>query len=291
LKVDQVRHHLDAILKNQDFHGNFEVEYVHPQHGTRSLSVKARRIYQPPNLLFKLEFEDLTHMRNVQDEKDTFISVASHEVKTPLSIIKAYGQILDRELKEASPLVRTAVNKVNEQTGKMTTLLNALLNTSKITTGNTTLDYEIFNIGNLVSDIVKDFNVTVTTHTVIIGDKEDAIVNADKTQTGAVITNLLTNAIKYSPDSSEVIVHIRADGSSATVSVQDFGMGIAKSEHRSIFQRFGRTETVKKTKIPGFGLGLYLSAEMISMQGGEIGFDSEEGKGSTFFFTLPLYSE
>jgi PAS domain S-box-containing protein len=291
LNIAQVRTNLDSILKNHDFHGNFEVDYAHPKHGARSLSVKARRIYQAPNLLFKLEFEDLTHMRNVSDEKDTFISVASHEVKTPLSIIKAYGQILDRELKEASPLVRMAVNKVNEQTGKMTTLLNALLNTSKITTGTTALNLEIFNLCTLVSDIVEDFNVAISTHQVIIGDKADAIVNADKTQTGAIITNLLTNAIKYSPHSSEVIVHIRADQSSATVSVQDFGMGIAKSEQSSVFQRFARAENAKKSKIPGFGLGLYLSSEMIKMQGGEIGFTSEEGKGSTFFFTMPVYSE
>lgn len=291
LNVDQVRSRLDTILKNQDFHGSFEVEYVDPKLGTKNLSVKARRIYQAPNLLFMLEFEDLTHMRNVIDEKDTFISVASHEVKTPLSIIKAYGQILDRELQEASPLVRMAVNKVNEQTGKMTTLLNALLNTSKITTGTTALNFEIFNLCSLVSDIVDDLNTAISSHNIIIKEKADALVNADKTQVGAVITNLLTNAIKYSPNAKEVIVDIKTDESSATVCVQDFGIGIANSDLALIFQRFGRAETVKKSKIPGFGLGLYLSSEMIKMQGGTINFNSDEGKGSIFYFTLPLYFE
>lgn len=288
LNVAQVRTILDSIIKNHSFHGDFEVEYADAKQGARSLSLKARRIYQPPNLLFKLEFEDLTHMRDIISEKDTFISVASHEVKTPLSIIKAYGQILDRELKDASPLVRIAVNKVNEQAGKMSTLLTALLNTSRITAGTTSIDFEIFNLCTLLLDIVADFNVTVSTHKIIIRDKIDAIVNADKTQTGAVIINLLNNAIKYSPNAKEVLVNLTTDGTSATISVQDFGIGISDADKGLIFQRFGRTDTVKKSKIPGFGLGLYLSSEMIKLQGGEISFVSQEGNGSTFYVSLPL---
>jgi signal transduction histidine kinase len=142
-----------------------------------------------------------------------------------------------------------------------------------------------------VSDIVDDLNTAISSHNIIIKEKADALVNADKTQVGAVITNLLTNAIKYSPNAKEVIVDIKTDESSATVCVQDFGIGIANSDLALIFQRFGRAETVKKSKIPGFGLGLYLSSEMIKMQGGTINFNSDEGKGSIFYFTLPLYFE
>lgn len=291
LNVAQVRSILDSILKEQKFHADFEVELTHPKEGIRSLSMKARRIYQAPNLLFKLEFEDLTHMRNILTEKDTFISVASHEVKTPLSIIKAYGQILDRELKQANPLVRSAIDKVNEQTSRMTALLNALLNTSKVTTGKLNLDLEIFNLCELVTEIVDDLNTSITTHTIIIQDKADAIVNADKTQTGAVITNLLNNAIKYSPGAEKVVVELATDGALATLSVRDFGIGIPDTDKSLIFQRFGRTETVKKSKIPGFGLGLFVSAEMIKLQGGEIGFDSAEGNGSTFYISLPIYHD
>jgi PAS domain S-box-containing protein len=289
IDTGQLQTILEVTLKNNNFQTSFELSYSHPELGTRTLSVKPRRIYQPPNLLFSLEFLDLTEDRTMMQEKDVFISIASHEIKTPISVIKAYGQILDRELKEAKPIVASAVRKINEQISNMNTLVNALLDTTKLTTGKLVLEPEAFNLHNLVKEAVASMRLTQSTHEILLEQEVDSIVFADKVRTGTVITNLLSNAIKYSPGGNKVIVNMEIHDHSVRVSVRDFGIGIPENEQKALFQRFGRTESVKRTRIPGTGLGLHLSAEIIKMQGGEIGFSTQVGEGSTFYFVLPLY--
>ncbi|MDB5019618.1 MAG: hypothetical protein JWQ28_745 [Pedobacter sp.] len=287
--VVQLRAFIDATLKANNFQSSFEVAYTHPQLGQRTILVKPRRIYQPPNLLFSLEFIDLTDERSKMQEKDVFISVASHEIRTPISVIKAYAQILARELKEAKPMVKNAVQKINEQINSMNSLINALLDTTKLTTGKLLLNPEIFNLSTLVHEIVESFALTQSTHALIIEKDIDSIVFADRLRAGTVVTNLISNAIKYSPGADKVNIKIEQMDHSVQVSVQDFGLGIAEAEQDKLFQRFGRTESIRKSRIPGTGLGLHLASEIIKLEGGEISFKTEEGKGSTFFFTLPLY--
>jgi signal transduction histidine kinase len=163
------------------------------------------------------------------------------------------------------------------------------LDTSKLTTGKLVLDPEVFNLSTLVHEIVESFRLTQSSHAIVIEKDVDSIVFADKIRTGTVLTNLISNAIKYSPAANQVNVHIEHVENSVRVSVQDFGLGIAEAEQGKLFQRFGRTDSIRKTRIPGTGLGLHLASEIIKMQGGEISFSTEEGKGSTFFFSLPLY--
>jgi len=290
LKMAKLRGLLDKQIKNNDFHASFDLTYEHPQKGARNILVKPRRIYQRPNVLFSLEFEDLTENKAQIEERDVFISVASHEIRTPISVIKAYGQILDRELKEAKPIVKKAVQKINEQINYVSALITSLLDTSKIKSGKLTLDPEVFELCSLVKEQVESYGVTESSHQIKITEEADCIVFADKVRTGSVITNLLSNAVKYSPDAREVVVTINNDDAhSVKVSIQDFGLGIPEQDQQKIFKRFGRTESVQKSKIPGTGLGLHLSAEIVKLQGGTMGFTSEEGKGSTFYFTLPLY--
>jgi signal transduction histidine kinase len=289
LDAVQLRAHIDATLQANNFHTTFEIGYAHPELGQRTLQVKPRRFYQPPNVLFSLEFIDLTDEKSIMQEKDVFISIASHEIRTPISVIKAYGQILGRELKEAKPIVKSAVQKINEQISSMNLLINALLDTTKLTTGKLILDPEIFNLSTVVHEVVESFRLTQSTHTITIDKDVDSIVFADRIRTGTVVTNLISNAIKYSPDGKKVIVNIEHLTHKVRVSVQDFGLGIAKAEQGRLFQRFGRTDSVRKTRIPGTGLGLHLASEIIKMEGGELSFETEEKKGSTFYFTLPLY--
>jgi PAS domain S-box-containing protein len=285
----QLRAFINATLKANNFHSSFEVSYADPVLGLRMLMVKPRRIYQPPNVLFSLEFVDLTDEKTIMQEKDVFISIASHEIRTPLSVIKAYAQILARELKEAKPIVVSAVKKINEQITSMNNLINALLDTTKLTTGKLILEPEIFNLSTLVHDTTESFRMTQNSHVITIDKDIDSIVFADKLRTGTVITNLISNAIKYSPAADRVHIQVEHLDHVVQVSVQDFGLGIAESEQGKLFQRFGRTETIIKTQIPGTGLGLHLASEIIKMQGGEINFHSKEGIGSTFYFKLPLY--
>jgi len=290
LNMTRLRALLDELIKSNNFHSSFELDYEHPHRGARSVLIKPRRIYQRPNVLFSLEFEDLTENKAQMEEKDIFISVASHEIRTPISVIKAYGQILERELSAAKPIVRKAVQKINEQINYITALIASLLDTSKIKSGKLLLDPEVFELCSLVKKQVESFNVTQSSHEVKFDQEADCVVFADKVRIGSVIINLLSNAVKYSPMANEVIIRIAyEDNHSVRVSIQDFGLGILEEEQHKIFQRFGRTESIKRSKIPGTGLGLHLAAEIIKLQGGTIGFTSEAEKGSTFYFILPLY--
>ncbi|MBS7563741.1 PAS domain S-box protein [Mucilaginibacter sp. Bleaf8] len=291
VNLAELRAVLDEIVKEHRFHHDYEVSFEHPQRGARSLLVKPRRIYQPPNLLFSLEFADQTDDRAIMQEKDIFISVASHEIRTPVSVIKAYGQLLDRELQEAKPIIKKAVDKINEQSNFLNSLISALLDTSKITTGKLLLDKEVFNLCSLVKEQVESFGLTVAHHKIILQNEADSMVLADRVRTGSVVTNLLSNAVKYSPKANEVMVSVDVSEMEVKVSVQDFGLGIPQQDQHKLFQRFGRTESIKKTRIPGTGLGLHLAAEIIKMQGGTINFITEVGQGSTFYFTLPLYDK
>jgi PAS domain S-box-containing protein len=289
LNLTQLRSAIDMTRKEHAFRSSFDVEFNHPDTGLRSLKVKPRRLYQPPNLLFSLEFEDGTNKKTTDDNKDIFISVASHEIKTPISVIKAYVQILQKELKDPSPIVKKAISKVNEQISNMSTLIAALLDSTRITTGKLVLNEEAINLCSLVNDIVTVFDITQSTHTIIMEKEDNGIVYADRVQIGSVITNLLSNAVKYSPDADRVMVNIEAQEHHIKVSVQDFGLGIPENEQSQIFHRFGRTGSIMKTNIPGHGLGLHLSKEIIELHGGEIGFNSAPGSGSVFYFTLPAF--
>jgi len=281
---------LEPLMKSNNFHTAFEFTYEHTQNGSRDIMVKPRRIYQRPNVLFSLEFEDLTEGKALMEEKDVFISAASHEIRTPLSVINAYGQILERELKEAKPIVIKGVQKINEQIKYLDSLVLSLLDTSKIKTGKLVLDQDVFELCTLIKEQAESYSLTQMSHQIKVIHERECMVFADKVRTASVIANLLSNAVKYSPKADTVIVTVAMEENHfVRVSIQDFGLGIPPGEQDKIFQRFGRTNSIKKSKIPGTGLGLHLSAEIIKLQGGTIGFTSEEGKGSTFYFTLPLY--
>jgi len=289
LNFAQLRSAIEATLKDHTFRSSFDLEFNHPDTGPKSLKVKPRRLYQSPNLIFSLEFEDWTNSKQTDEEKDIFISVASHEIKTPISVIRAYGQILQKELKDPSPLVKKAISKINEQISSMSTLISALLDSTRITTGKLVLNQEAINLCSLVNDIVAVFVITQSSHKILLEKEDNGIVYADKVQIGSVINNLLSNAVKYSPNADKVIVNIEAMEDQIKVSVRDFGLGIPENEQNQLFHRFGRTGSIKKTNIPGHGLGLHLSKELVELHGGEIGFNSTLGEGSVFYFTLPVF--
>jgi len=291
ISFGQLKVQLEAALKNQEFHKDMSVAYAHPDNGVSDLVVKLRRIYQPPNVLFSLEFSDVTNDKAIQEEKDVFISVASHEIRTPLSVIKAYGQVLERESKDAKPIVIKAVKKINEQIGAMNALITVLLDTSKIASQKLVLEKEAFNLSSFVNEQAEAFGLTAPTHKMEIEQQSDYIVLADKVRMASVIGNLLSNAVKYSPDADEVRIKIEAIDHNVKVSVRDFGIGIPQSERAGIFQRFGRTQTVIKKKISGTGLGLHLAAQIIKLEGGNMSFDSEEGKAvlSTSLFLYMIF--
>jgi len=232
---------------------------------------------------------DLSERKELEQQKDDFISMASHELKTPLTSIKAYAQILHKHLEQIKETTGLShLTKILEQITKQENLIRDLLNVSKIQSGMSDYQIEEFNLDSLVKTTTKELEATAPTHTIVVKGKTSHKVTAIKEHIGQVLTNFLTNAIKYSPEAKKIFVRLSEDIKSVTVSVEDFGMGIPKEQKKRIFDRFYRSENVKTKSLSGYGLGLYIAAQIIKQHGGQIKVESVEGKGSTFSFSLPL---
>ncbi|NEU07270.1 chemotaxis protein CheR [Flavihumibacter sp. R14] len=230
-------------------------------------------------------------MKNVIRKKDEFISTASHELKSPITSIKAYIQMAERELSRnkdnqtAVPLIK----KANAGITKLTHLLNDLLDATQIQSGKLILNKAKFNIRELIEDVLDQLKTVYSTHSINLEGESDVELYADKARLEQVIINLLSNAIKYSPDSEEVILNISHPNRCLRIEVIDFGIGIQKDELPHIFDRFFRVQKTSND-FTGLGLGLYISSEIIDRHHGEMGIESEPGKGSKVWFTLPLNS-
>jgi PAS domain S-box-containing protein len=232
---------------------------------------------------------DITERKEAEKRKDEFISMASHELKTPVTSLKGFTAILERRfLKEGDEQALTYLGKIDRQVNKLTKLINDLLDISRIQMGK--LDYreERFELSCLIQEIIENMQGTTSTHQLFLEEQALSQVFGDRDRIGQVLINLLANAIKYSPQADKVIVRLTTDQNNAIVSVQDFGTGIAKEHHHRIFERFYQVTNAEGQAYPGLGIGLYISCEIIKRHGGQIWVESKKGEGTTFYFTLPL---
>lgn len=233
---------------------------------------------------------DITKQREYEQSKDEFIGIVSHELKTPVTSIKAFLQVMQSRFeKEGNEKSVVLLSKMDAQINKLTALIGDLLDVTKIEGGKLQFHEEHFLFDNIVTEIVEELQRTTEKHKIIKKGFSGKIIFGDKTRIGQVITNLLTNAIKYSPHATKIIVQATTNGEGGVkLSVQDFGIGIPKTKQKRIFERFYRVGGEQSHTFAGLGIGLYLAAEIIKRQGGDIGVESEEGKGSIFFFSLPI---
>jgi PAS domain S-box-containing protein len=238
---------------------------------------------------------DVHEMRELEQRKDDFIRMANHELKTPVTSIKGYVQLLLTALKEeeektVSPLlIRSSLVSIDKQITRLTRLVSELLDLSRIETGTLELKTELFNLNELVIETVQDMLYTNSKHTINLFHDFACHVCGDKDRVGQVLINFLTNAIKYSPDSHKIEVWIQQMGKNeVSVNVKDYGIGIDKKFHEKIFERFYRAEGKKEQTYPGFGIGLFIAKEIVQRHNGSIYLTSEKGKGSFFTFTLPV---
>lgn len=231
---------------------------------------------------------DITERKKLEQRKDEFIGIASHELKTPLTSIKGYVQILERIIHQmGDPRLELYLKKTNTYIDRLNTLIADLLDVSKIQAGKLQLNFDTFNIKDLAQDSIESIQHMNSHHKIVLQNAVDIQINGDRQRLEQVFTNLLTNAIKYSPKADTVIVSLKHNEKEVQVSVQDFGVGIPKKEQQKLFQRFYRVESTAK-KFSGLGIGLYISCEIVERHGGHMWVESDEGKGSTFYFTLPL---
>ncbi|RZL15693.1 MAG: PAS domain S-box protein, partial [Pedobacter sp.] len=229
---------------------------------------------------------DITEMKEDEQRKNDFIGIVSHELKTPLTSLNGYIQLLHRLAKKENNIFSTdALATAQRQVQKMTTMINGFLNISRLESGKIILEKTHFELDELLSACIEESRLVDKNHEITYEGCADIFVNADRDKISNVFSNLLSNAVKYSPNSPRILVRCEESATEVTISIQDEGIGISKEDALHIFKRYHRVEG--NPTISGFGIGLYLSAEIIERHNGKIWVESEEGKGSTFSFSIP----
>ncbi len=234
--------------------------------------------------LFKVFNDLMQQIKQNEKKKDEFIGVASHELKTPLTSIKGYLDLLS-SLEEKQPNVQF-IQKARTNVNKLEQLVKDLLDVSKIQSGQLQLNMKAFNMDELIDETIASFNMIGTTHSVRKQSSCNEMILADRQRIEQVLVNLLSNAIKYSPGEEKVFIFCKREDSSLIVRIRDFGIGIPKEEQVNIFKRFYRTQD-SSIHISGFGLGLYICNDILTRHKGKIWIESED-KGSSFYFSLPV---
>jgi PAS domain S-box-containing protein len=234
---------------------------------------------------------DITERINVERRKDAFISMASHELKTPVTSLKGFTHVLQRRLtKQGDAQGLHYLARIDAQLNKLTALISELLDISRMQSGKLVLQAKLFDLDMLIDETVENMQAATSTHHLFVEGRTGAQVMGDKERLGQVLVNLLTNAVKYSPGSDKVMVRLWQDENlgQAIMSIQDFGIGIDKAHHDKIFERFYQVTDPEEKTYPGLGIGLYISSEIVAWHRGRMWVESCKGKGATFFVALPL---
>jgi PAS domain S-box-containing protein len=232
---------------------------------------------------------DITKRKELEKQKDEFLAIASHELKTPVTSLKAYGQMLQIMFEQKGDTASaSALQKMDTQINKLTALISDLLDVTKIQSGKLVMEEAEYDFNALVNEIIEQVKLTKQGYNIIKTSNESKMVRGNKERVGQVIANLIENAIKYSPGSDKIIIKTEQKDDYVQFSVQDFGVGIPQNIQDKVFDQFFRVGGDVSNTFPGLGLGLYISSEIIKRQNGKIWVESTEGKGSTFCFEIPV---
>lgn len=290
--IPELKKMMEDILPTNNPVLDYEVEHEFPHIGRKLMLLNAHRVELEGKFKDRilLAIEDITERRNIEQRKDDFLSIASHELKTPLTTVVGYMQMMQRLIPEnASDKFRTVVEKTGMYVERLNQLLTELLDVSRIQSGNIELHKEHFNFDKMVSEAIEGIQTATPKYRITVQGKAGIEYFGDESHLTQVITNLISNAIKYSPHVDEVEIYVSTVSDFVKVSVKDFGMGIKEDERKKIFERFYRVGAIQKN-FPGMGIGLYICDQIIKNHGGSLWVESELGKGSVFSFTLPMVS-
>ena len=266
----------DVRLKNKD--GQY-----------RWHTVKGEPVLDKENKIIKWvgAFIDIHEHKIKEEKKDEFISIASHEMKTPLTTAKAYLQMLELSLDENNEDANLYAKKASQSVNRLNELISELLDVSKIRLGKLNYHITTFNFNEMIESTVENIQLTTQTHAIIRTGKVSNEVTGDKDRLQQVVINLLNNAIKYSPGEEKVFIRIEQEINIIKVLVEDTGIGMNKQSLNKIFEKYHRIEE-HSVEFQGLGIGLFISYEIIQRHQGKLWAESETGRGSTFYFTIPL---
>ena len=231
---------------------------------------------------------DIDNQRKVIQQKDEFIGVASHELKTPLTSLKAYMQLIAAYKAEEVPQqIKTFVAKAQMSVGKLQTLVNDLLDVSKIQAGKLHFSISSVSVNKLISTCIENAAFMFPDFNVLFHPGDDLVISGNAERLEQVLMNMINNAVKYSPKSNEIVLTVDLESPNVKISVRDFGIGLSPEQQDKIFERFYRVDD-KNFMVSGLGMGLYISKEIIKNHHGSMGVVSKMGEGSTFYVLLPL---
>lgn len=259
---------------------------------TLSVAITYAPLLSPEGMLENIiaNVRDITNFRRAQEMQNVFISSVSHELKTPVAIIKGYAGTLRREDASWDPqIVRDSLTVIEEEADRLTGLIENLLAASKLRAERMRLDVGDVHMQKLAESVVERFRTQTSTHEFELQFPPDfPVIQGDDVRLRQVLDNLVSNAIKYSPDGGRVTIGGEVDDRAVTVFVRDQGIGIPEDEQEKVFDRFYRVDGPVSKKTKGTGLGLYLVRAIVEAHGGTIRVKSKPRSGSTFCFTLPL---
>lgn len=275
------------------------ISYKEDDYGTLDFCYfKTHRFTQEEITLFKLigqsTAEAVTIFRLIEEKKEAlkvreeFLALAAHELRTPITSIKVSGQYLFSATKDIlDEKKREALRIINRQVGRLESLVEEVLFFSRYQNKRIALNLEECDLTELIKDSIKNIKTNIKSHQIEFEGEEDLWVRVDKDKIDQVFSNLVSNAIKYSPQGSSVFISVKEDKNQAVVSIRDQGPGIPQSQQKQIFERYYRGE---ERNVGGFGLGLFIVKSIVKRHKGKIWVSSKPGSGSNFFFSLPLAS-
>lgn len=233
---------------------------------------------------------DVTGTKEMDQQKNEFITMASHELKTPITSLKLFVDMLARQLNTDDPhQLSKFVVGIRDQADNLRDLINDMLDVSRIESGKLNIRKVVFPVDELIENTLAGLEGVSLRHKIIFKKAESMNVYADRFRMYQVLTNLITNAIKYSPQGERIIVSLRRKNNFAVVSVKDYGIGVPKHHHKKLFDKLYQVTEGKQESHTGLGMGLYISKEIVRQHKGTIRVQSTPGKGSTFFVSLPIH--
>ncbi|MCX2473882.1 PAS domain-containing sensor histidine kinase [Pedobacter sp. MC2016-05] len=275
--------------------GNYFIEYriynLEDPNG-RLVQARGKVFYDNNGNVISLNgtLRDITEQKKDEQRKDDFMAMVSHELKTPLTSLNAYQQLMQRNaMLSGDQKLEGILEKSLRQVRNMTSMINGFLNISRLDSGKMLLAQSYFDLKALFYELEDEVHSTVHTHRIVFEKNESVDLYADRDKISQVIHNLIGNAVKYSPIGSEInISYSKPENGKVAIVVKDDGMGIDEQDQQQIFERYYRIKSPNMGSIAGFGIGLYLCKEIIELHKGEIKLESREGAGATFIVELPV---
>ncbi|MBB2151336.1 ATP-binding protein [Pedobacter gandavensis] len=288
--VKLMRNAFKRPLKNGDYDVEFRtVSTINQQ--MRWVRAKGKLFFNEQGMPGRFIGTVLDNTRQKREEqlKNDFIAMVSHELKTPLTSLKAYVQLMKRQGRnQIDHLTAETLEKAETQVNKMVSMINSFLNISRLEAGGIMIEKSAFEFNTLILEVIEEVKAIVDPHVITFSGTEELWLTGDRDKIGQVLTNLLSNAAKYSLHNRDIRLDCRRKDARAQISVTDRGMGIRETDLPYLFTRFQRFESADTKNISGFGIGLYLCSEIVKSHHGVIWAESEYGKGTTMFFELPI---